>query len=95
MHFRVGSPPIVAPCYLGIDMASRDELMASDKSVEEIRDEIGADSLEYLTVDDISEALGMPHGEMCTGCVTGSYPVDVEGESCERATDEGSRAGAD
>ncbi len=95
VHFRVGSPPIVAPCYLGIDMASRDELMASDKSVEEIRDEIGADSLEYLTVDDISEALGMPHGEMCTGCVTGSYPVDVEGESCERATDEGSRAGAD
>ena len=95
VHFRVGSPPIVAPCYLGIDMASRDELMASDKSVEEIRDEIGADSLEYLTVDDISEALGMPHGEMCTGCVTGSYPVEVEGESCGRTTDEGSRAGAD
>jgi amidophosphoribosyltransferase len=96
VHFRVGSPPIVAPCYLGIDMASRDELMASDKTVDEIRDEIGADSLEYLTVDDISEALGMGCGEMCTGCVTGSYPVDVEGESYERTEGEkGSRAGAD
>jgi len=94
VHFRVGSPPIVAPCYLGIDMASRDELMASDKDVDEIRDEIGADSLEYLNVDDISEALDMPRGEMCTGCVTGSYPVDVEGETCERTKD-GSRAGAD
>jgi amidophosphoribosyltransferase len=94
VHFRVGSPPIVAPCYLGIDMASRDELMASDRSVEEIREEIGADSLEYLTVDDISEALDMPRDRMCTGCVTGSYPVDVEGERCERGTD-GKRAGAD
>ncbi|MFP4188791.1 MAG: amidophosphoribosyltransferase [Halobacteriales archaeon] len=94
VHFRVGSPPIVAPCYLGIDMASRDELMASERTVDEIRDEIGADSLEYLTVDDISEALDMSRDEMCTGCVTGSYPVDVEGEIYERATS-GNRAGAD
>jgi amidophosphoribosyltransferase len=97
VHFRVGSPPIVAPCYLGIDMASRDELMASDKSVEEIRDEIGADSLEYLKPDEIAEALDMPRGDMCTGCVTGSYPVDVEGEDCDRADTEkkGEKAGAD
>jgi amidophosphoribosyltransferase len=96
VHFRVGSPPIVAPCYLGIDMASRDELMASDRSVEEIRDEIGADSLEYLTPDEIGEALDMPRNEMCTGCVTGSYPVEVEGERCERADEEtGEKAGAD
>jgi amidophosphoribosyltransferase len=96
VHFRVGSPPIVAPCYLGIDMASRDELMASDKTTEEICDEIGADSLEYLSVDDISEALSVPRDEMCTGCVTGSYPVDVEGERYERSGGkEGNRAGAD
>jgi len=96
VHFRVGSPPIVAPCYLGIDMASRDELMASDKTVEEIREEIGADSLEYLTVDDIAESIGMPRDEMCTGCVTGAYPVDVDGETYERSEDgEAGRAGAD
>jgi len=98
VHFRVGSPPIVAPCYLGIDMATRDELMASDKTVEEIRDAIGADSLEYLTPDEIGEALDMERGDMCTGCVTGSYPVEIEGETCDRLTLEGERrvdAGAD
>jgi amidophosphoribosyltransferase len=68
--------------------------MASDKSVEEIRDEIGADSLEYLTPDEIADALDMPRSEMCTGCVTGSYPVDIEGEACERAG-ESEKAGAD
>ena len=45
VHVRIGAPPIVAPCYMGIDMASRDELIAADRSVEEIREEIDADSL--------------------------------------------------
>jgi len=79
-------------------MATRDELMASDKTVEEIRDAIGADSLEYLTPDEIGEALDMERGDMCTGCVTGSYPVEIEGETCDRLTLEGERrvdAGAD
>ncbi|MDY6774495.1 MAG: amidophosphoribosyltransferase [Halobacteria archaeon] len=86
VHMRIGSPPIISPCYLGINMASRDELMASDKSVAEIRDEIGADSLEYLDVADISEALDMPKSEMCTGCVTEEYPMNIEGEICGRCS---------
>ncbi|MDY6780113.1 MAG: amidophosphoribosyltransferase, partial [Halobacteria archaeon] len=96
VHLRIGSPPIISPCYLGIDMATRDELMASDKSVDEIRDEVGADSLKYLGVEEISEALGMPADNLCTGCVSEEYPLEIEGETCARVESEGSeRAGAD
>jgi amidophosphoribosyltransferase len=84
VHVRIGAPPIVAPCYLGIDMASRDELIAADKSVEEIRDEILADSLSYLSIDAITDALGKSHEDLCLGCVTGEYPYDIEGEERDR-----------
>ncbi|MFB6283823.1 MAG: amidophosphoribosyltransferase [Halobacteria archaeon] len=84
IHMRIGSPPIISPCYLGIDMANRDELIASNRSVEEIREKIGADSLEYLTVDEVSQALGIPRSDLCTGCVTESYPLEIEGEICGR-----------
>ena len=75
VHVRIGAPPIISPCNLGIDMASRHELMASQKSVSEIRDKIGADSLEYLTMKEISQVLNIPLRNLCTGCVTGKYPV--------------------
>lgn len=75
VHVRIGSPPIISPCNLGINMASRDELMASEKTVEDIREAIGADSLEFLTVEEISEVLDIPLEDLCTGCVTGNYPV--------------------
>jgi amidophosphoribosyltransferase len=84
IHVRIGSPEIVAPCYLGIDMASRDELIAADKTTEEIREEIGADSLSYLSIEAITDALGTDHENLCLGCVTGEYPYDVEGEQTDR-----------
>ena len=84
IHVRIGSPPIVAPCYFGIDMASRDELIAADRSVEEIRDTIGADSLSYLSIEAITDALDSDHSDLCLGCVTGEYPYDVEGEATDR-----------
>jgi amidophosphoribosyltransferase len=84
VHVRIGAPPIVAPCYLGIDMASRDELIAADKSVEEISDEILADSLSYLSIDAVTEALGKGPEDLCLGCVTGEYPYDIEGEELDR-----------
>jgi len=77
VHFRIGSPPIISPCHLGIDMATEEELIAHDQSVEEVCQEIGADSLEYITIEEISEALDMPVGNMCTGCVSGDYPVQA------------------
>jgi amidophosphoribosyltransferase len=84
VNVRIGAPPIIAPCYMGIDMASRDELIAGDQSVAEIREEIGADSLSYLSIDAIAETLEASKADLCLGCVTGEYPYDIEGEETDR-----------
>jgi amidophosphoribosyltransferase len=84
VHVRIGAPPIVAPCYMGIDMASREELIAGDQSVEEICEEIDADSLSYLSIDAIADALESQRSDLCLGCVTGQYPYDIEGEQKDR-----------
>jgi len=84
VHMRIGAPPIVAPCYMGIDMASREELIAADRDVEEIREEIDADSLSYLSIGAIAEALTESRADLCLGCVTGEYPYDIEGEATDR-----------
>jgi amidophosphoribosyltransferase len=84
VHVRIGAPPIVAPCYMGIDMATREELIAADRTVEEIREEIGADSLAYLSIDAVAEALSTSRADLCLGCVTGEYPYDIDGETTDR-----------
>ena len=84
VHMRIGAPPIVAPCYMGIDMASREELIAAGRDTEAIGDEIDADSLAYLSIDAIAGALDSTHADLCLGCVTGEYPYDIEGESTDR-----------
>jgi len=84
VHVRIGAPPIVAPCYMGIDMATREELIAADRSPAEIRDEIGADSLSYISVESVAEAIGRSTADLCLGCVTGEYPYDIEGEATDR-----------
>jgi len=86
VHVRIGAPPIIAPCYLGIDMATREELIAADRSVAEIQEFIGADSLSYLSIEAITEALSKGPEELCLGCVTGKYPYDIEGEESDRET---------
>jgi amidophosphoribosyltransferase len=93
VHVRIGAPPIVAPCYMGIDMATREELIASDKTTEEIRDDIGADSLSYLSIDAIGEVLGESRADLCLGCVTGEYPYDIEGEPTDRTVERPTIAG--
>ena len=80
VHFRIACPPIGWPDYYGIDMPSRDELMAAKYSVEEIRQHIGADSLAFLSVDGMYEALGRgPRTEEAPAfsdhCFTGDYPT--------------------
>ncbi len=83
VHFRVGSPPIIAPCYFGIDMSTREELIASNKSVEEIREALNADSLSYLSLDGLLKAVGFKRCELCLACLTSKYPVPVPGEKAE------------
>jgi amidophosphoribosyltransferase len=84
VHFRVGAPPILAPCYMGIDMATREELIAADATTEDIREEIAADSLSYLSVEAVADALGEHEADLCLGCVTGEYPYDIDGETTDR-----------
>lgn len=84
IHSRVGSPAIIAPCYLGIDMATRQELIASYKTVKEVESLINADSLGYLSIDGLMRALGCDKNDMCIGCLTGEYPVEIPGENCIR-----------
>ena len=76
VHVRVSSPPIRWPCFYGIDMSTRSELIAATHSVEEIREFIGADSLEYLSVEGMLKAVPAP-ADMCTCCFTGDYPTPV------------------
>ncbi len=83
VHFRVGSPPIIAPCYFGIDMSTREELIASGRSVEEIRDMLNADSLAYLSLEGLLKAVGFRRCELCLACLTSRYPVPVPGEVLE------------
>ncbi len=80
VHVRVGCPPIVAPCYLGIDMKTRDQFIATGRSVEQIQDFIGADSLGFCTIEALVLAIGKPQDDLCLGCLTAEYPVEVPGE---------------
>lgn len=77
VHMRVHSPPIRWPCYLGVDMATRDELIAAQLNVEEIGRTIGADSLGYLSLEGLFRAMGLPKERFCAACLTGHYPVPV------------------
>ena len=74
VHLRITSPPIKHPCYLGVDMATYDELIAANYTVDEIRRKTGADSLGYLSLDGLIGAVGRKREEMCLGCLVGDYP---------------------
>jgi amidophosphoribosyltransferase len=77
VHMRVGCPPIKALCKLGIDMPTDQELIASERDVEAVRRTIGADTLHYLPMEGLMEAIGLPEDRLCRGCLTTQYPVDI------------------
>ena len=80
VHVRVSSPPVVSPCFYGIDMADEDELAAAHRSVEQMRDHVGATSLHYLSVEGMQAATRMPAGSVCRACFTREYPTRVPEE---------------
>ena len=84
VHVRIGSPPITSPCYLGIDMNTRTQLVAANHSVEEIGKLIGADSLAYISLEGLQQSIGHDPRNLCTGCLTGVYPVDIPGEQTRK-----------
>jgi amidophosphoribosyltransferase len=78
VHVRVASPPIVWPCFMGIDIASRGELIAANNTEPEIAELVGADSLRYLSIDGLKRAVGQNSGEgFCFACFDGAYPLQV------------------
>lgn len=77
IHLRVGCPPIISPCYYGIAMATKKELIASDKEVETIKRTLGVDSLGYLSVDSLVKCIGISRDELCLGCLTCEYPTSL------------------
>jgi amidophosphoribosyltransferase len=77
VHVRICAPPIRHPCYFGVDMAARSELIAANKTEDEIRRHIGADSLGYLSIDGLLNAVNIPQG-FCTACFSGNYPIPVQ-----------------
>jgi amidophosphoribosyltransferase len=77
IHMRISSPPILWPCYYGIDMADRAELVAASHSLDEIAEATGAASLAYLSLAGLQRALGRPASGYCRACFTGEYPIPV------------------
>ena len=80
VHFRVSCPPTISPCYYGVDTPSKNQLIAANKTVEEIREYIGADSLAYLSLEGLRKAAGDGDEHLfCTACYTGKYPTNIVG----------------
>src|SRR2546428_776617 len=84
VHVRIGCLPIRFPCYLGIDMKTRDQFIANEKTVPEIADFINADSLGYLSMKGLITALKHSREDICLGCLTGEYPVPIPGEKVRK-----------
>ncbi len=77
IHLRITCPPIQWPCFYGIDMSTRHELIASDLAVDEIRGFVGADSLGYLSLEGMVQAAGSPKDDFCRACFDGEYPIPI------------------
>ena len=75
VHLRISAPPIRNPCHYGVDMSTREEMIAHNRSIDEIADELEADSLAYLSIAGVYEAIGGDPGEHCDACFTGNYPL--------------------
>ncbi|MFW5420619.1 amidophosphoribosyltransferase [Nocardiopsis sp. CNT-189] len=78
VHVRISSPPVMWPCYYGVDFASKAELIAGNLSTEEIRASIGADSLAYIGLEELTAATRVPADRLCRACFDGVYPIEVD-----------------
>jgi amidophosphoribosyltransferase len=78
VHLRISSPPLKWPCFYGMDFGTRAELLAANMSLEEITNYLNADSVAYLSLDNLVTAIGAPGAGFCTACLTGEYPTEVD-----------------
>lgn len=83
IHLRISCPPIRHPCFFGVDFATRDQLIANGRTVEQIREFLGVDSLAYLSLEGMLSCVKHPAGEWCTACYSGDYRLDVDHPTSE------------
>jgi amidophosphoribosyltransferase len=83
VHVRVSAPPVISQCYYGIDFAQEEELIASSRSVEEIREHLGATSLAYLSLEGLVAATKRPESDLCRACLTRDYPTAIPREAAK------------
>jgi amidophosphoribosyltransferase len=83
VHVRVSAPPVIGPCFYGIDLADPAEMIASTKTVEEVRDRIGATSLAYLSLEGLEESTHRPASQLCRACLTRDYPTDIPADAAK------------
>lgn len=86
IHLRISCPPIRHPCYFGVDFASRDQLIAHNRSVEEIAEFLGVDSLHFLTIEGMLSCVNRPKQSYCTACYSGDYRLDPDHPVSEEIT---------
>ena len=77
IHFLVGCPPVISPCYYGVAMATKKELIAANYGIEEIKEQLDIDTLGYITLHALVEAIGMPEENLCLGCLNERYPTEL------------------
>jgi amidophosphoribosyltransferase len=93
VHVRISSPPIVSPCFYGIDFADEEQLVASTRTVGEVQEQIGATSLAYISLEGVQAATMRPASEFCRACFTRSYPTRIpDGKTLAKFRFEPSRA---
>ena len=80
VHVRIGCPPVRAPCYYGVDMKTREQFVATGRTVQQISEYLTADSLGYISIKGLEEALQIPENDLCMACLNGEYPTAVPGE---------------
>jgi amidophosphoribosyltransferase len=94
IHMRVSCPPLISPCFYGIDFPTKKELIASNHTIEQIRDFVGVDSLKYLSLDGMLSSMLLPKEEFCTACFTGNYPTTICKPPSKKALEKTRCAGA-
>jgi amidophosphoribosyltransferase len=93
VHMRISAPPIKHPCHYGIDMSTREEMIAHGRTTEEVADELGCDSLHYLSLAGVYEAVRAERGTHCDACFTGEYPLSGSEEAAGKYSLEESTTG--
>jgi amidophosphoribosyltransferase len=78
VHMRICAPPLRYPCFYGVDMATRQELIAAQKTIPQVKEFIGADSLGYLSLEGLLDSVALPRELFCLACFTGEYPIPVQ-----------------